>query len=233
MKEDVGRDATSLPFVDHIEAENGIYLPYVFATGGGFSLGDTFVFTNGNQEYDFVVAGFVEEFLLGSTVMREIGFYLPPASYEALMQRAGGAAQEGILVRLWLLEGTDDGSFTRRLVDQYGLTISSNTQRVIETRRLTGDITAMLLIALAVVIVVAVLIQIRFRVKNSLQEDVMNIGVLKAIGYQSHQIVMGHVLQYLALMLPGWALRMLVGARMKMRCRPVHVTATPPSTCFP
>ena len=66
---------------------------------------------------------------------------------------------------------------------------------------LTINIVATILVAFAAIIVLVSLIVIRFRVSNSIEDGMANIGVLKAIGYTSRQILSSIILQFILIAL--------------------------------
>ena len=66
---------------------------------------------------------------------------------------------------------------------------------------LTINIVATILVAFAAIIVLVSLIVIRFRVSNSIEDGMANIGVLKAIGYTSGQILSSIILQFILIAL--------------------------------
>ena len=59
------------------------------------------------------------------------------------------------------------------------------------------NMVAMILVAFAAVIVLVSLIVIKFRVTNSIDDGIINIGVLKAVGYTSRQILASITLQFM------------------------------------
>ena len=73
---------------------------------------------------------------------------------------------------------------------------------IIETSRvLMAFIMAVMVIAFAFIIVAVCLIVVRFRISNSIEEDMAKIGSLKAIGYTSRQIILSIVLQFVLIAL--------------------------------
>lgn len=53
-----------------------------------------------------------------------------------------------------------------------------------------------MMVLFSLIIVVVCLLVVRFRIVNSIEEDVMKIGSLKSIGYTSRQIILSLILQY-------------------------------------
>ena len=66
---------------------------------------------------------------------------------------------------------------------------------------LTINIVATILVAFAAIIVLVSLIVIKFRVSNSIEDGMANIGVLKSIGYTSRQILSSIILQFILIAL--------------------------------
>ena len=58
------------------------------------------------------------------------------------------------------------------------------------------NIVAMILVAFAIIIVLVSLIVIKYRVSNSIEDGMANIGTLKAIGYTSRQILSSMIVQF-------------------------------------
>ena len=84
---------------------------------------------------------------------------------------------------------------------------------------LTINMVAMILVAFAAVIVLVSLIVIKFRVTNSIDDGIVNIGVLKAIGYTSRQILASIALQFMLIAFLGVSL----ASRSPMRLCPYLV----------
>ncbi|MDF2822592.1 MAG: hypothetical protein K0R15_3040, partial [Clostridiales bacterium] len=53
-----------------------------------------------------------------------------------------------------------------------------------------------MMVMFALIIVFVCLLVVRFRIVNSIEEDVMKIGSLKSIGYTSRQIILTVILQF-------------------------------------
>lgn len=60
---------------------------------------------------------------------------------------------------------------------------------------------AVMIVAFAFIIVAVCLIVVRFRIGNSIEDDMTKIGSLKALGYTSRQIVLSIVMQFVLIAL--------------------------------
>lgn len=70
-------------------------------------------------------------------------------------------------------------------------------------RTITSSIGSLLIIAFAVILASISVIVIKFRIGNSIEEDMHNIGALKAIGYTGKDIVNSFLLQFLTMTIIG------------------------------
>ncbi|PWW03281.1 putative ABC transport system permease protein [Paenibacillus cellulosilyticus] len=195
--------------LDSVPDNEAIYLPYSYNRSGGYKLGDSITIAYQDKPYSYKVAGFFESTMLGTNNMGLIKMFLSGAAYEALSAKLGGDAR-GILISAAM----QDMTRSTRILDDYhkvyplvseGATAKFHYMADIESMKqvngLTVNMIAMILVAFAVVIVLAALLVIRFRVSNMIKDSVVNIGVLKALGYTNRQITSSHVGQFLLLSL--------------------------------
>lgn len=197
----------SLPLGD-----NGIYIPYLMKTAGGYALGDDYEIILNGTELHFTVAGFTEEIPFGSLMYQAYRFYISDVKYSAL-------ENEHPIMRCSLtsirMEKNEYGAqirmdyekefFFSREIDNitslYIQTESYNNYKM--TRTLIPTIMSLLLVAFALILLVISLIVIRFRIINSIEEGMTNIGALKAVGYKSSQIKASLILQFGSIAITG------------------------------
>ncbi len=183
--------------------DNSIYLPYIMKTGGNMNLGDDFFITVENQEYHFTIAGFTEEVFFGSNTIQWYRFYLSGKGYDRLKERLPSSSRILQTVRM------EKPSYSDRLIKDFSHKFSYQAvtdnmsvyyycsyDNVKTSRTFLSGITSMIFVALAAVILLVSLVVIRFRIHNTMEESMVNIGVLKALGYQSRQIIASLVLQF-------------------------------------
>jgi putative ABC transport system permease protein len=72
-----------------------------------------------------------------------------------------------------------------------------------DTRVFIPTIVSLMIVALAAILLVISLIVVSYRIINSIEEDMTNIGALKAIGYSSGQVVSSIVAQFMGLVVLG------------------------------
>lgn len=177
--------------------QNPIYAPSIYRTGGGYDLGDPITFTSPQGTISFHVQGFLEEPTMGMTTMGTVGFAVPAAAFEDL-QTSQQVLTPADLVKVRGAGDTD-------AVQALGAALSSwnsahpDTQlesvwdmgRTILTQgALTGArIFAVALVLFAVIIIGVAAAVARFLVANAINSDMRNLGVMRALGFTSSQVV--------------------------------------------
>lgn len=183
---------------------NDIYIPYSFKTNGGYKLGENFTITHQDKDNDYRIAGFFETTMMGTTSVGTIKFMLPETSYQALADELDNVSK-GLIISAVMEDKTQStkllSDFTKAFPQStVGETISYiwglDVEMVKSVNTLTINIVAMILVAFATIIVLVSLIVIKYRVSNSIEDGMTNIGTLKAIGYTSGQILSSIILQF-------------------------------------
>lgn len=209
-------DAQTIGRVAYVEkmqetVERPVYLPYLFHTGGGYETGDSFTLTvslAGREEesFTYTVAGFFEETFLATIYTSTIGLILDEGGYEELSEHFGGR-QDGSLFFVQLQEGTDGEAFCARHQPQLSgddrLYDSVFYEAVKSARTVTSSMGALMIVAFSLIVVVIGLIVVHFWIKNSIEEELTNIGALKAIGYTGGVLTASIWLQFLVIGIAG------------------------------
>jgi putative ABC transport system permease protein len=77
--------------------------------------------------------------------------------------------------------------------------VSIDIELIELSRCMMATLLSVMMVVFALIIVVVCLLVVRFRINNSIEEDIMKIGSLKSVGYTSKQIILSVVLQFLAI----------------------------------
>ena len=210
------RDLSKWKFVgEHLPVESdemSIYLPSIFRESGNYNLNDNFLIhlPANNKKLDFTIKGFIEDIYFSSMETRALGIYLPHDTF-VMVSDLLGESHDAVLIYANLKEINKDIEIgIKELTGLEATTYSSNLSNlllsfdieIIETSRvLMAFIMAVMVIAFAFIIVAVCLIVVRFRISNSIEEDMAKIGSLKAIGYTSRQIILSIVLQFVLIAL--------------------------------
>mgnify|MGYP003275940862 FL=1 len=213
------QDHPNISQIDYIEYssdvyEHPIYLPWLFHTGGNYQLGDSFemeiVLMSGEKETKiYQVAGFFEEPILGTVNSTISGVVLPAREYQDLSQSFDGKI-DGTIFNAILKENKTMGeNFVgtyNTLLEEHDSNVyhdSSFYLMVKQARTMTSSIGSMIIIGFSMIIVAVVLVMVKFRIGNTIEEEIRNMGVQKAIGYSNHQIILSLIVQFLILTLLG------------------------------
>jgi putative ABC transport system permease protein len=185
-----------------------ICLPYLFKAGGGYNVGDDFAVGAGAESLIFKISGFTEEMLFGSINNQLFQIYLSSSGYDALSSLMPEA--DCVILRARLDDPEDSEAlhfdcarefFSRGGNSRYVISMTWNSAK--RMRTLMSGITSTVLVVFAALIVFVSLLVVRFRIRNSIEEGMTNIGALKAVGYTGRQLLWATVLQFCAVALVG------------------------------
>ncbi|MGE7949476.1 ABC transporter permease [Lysinibacillus sp. NPDC093688] len=203
---DSHRNIGALKLVEKLNTSsaNDIFIPYTLKTNGGYGLGEDFTITYQNKHYKYRIAGFFEATMMGTSNIGIMEFMLPARAYQTLADELG----KGLIISAVM----EDKTQSTKLLNDFSKEFPQSTEatssigaldieKVKSVSTLTINIIAMILVAFAAIIVLVSLIVIKFRISNSIEDDMTNIGVLKAIGYTSRQILSSIILQFVLIAL--------------------------------
>jgi putative ABC transport system permease protein len=191
-------------------ADNEICLPYLFETGG-YELDDEIEFLSPHGTLTYKISGFYEEVMLGSIYNQTYQVYIANSAYKELTSKT---KDEFIVLRVQMEDSLQSEALNRDFCKEFlfetsydgsGLlrNLSLDWSRVKLSRTYMSTITSAVLMISAVLIVVISLLLIRFRIRNSIEENMTNIGSLKAAGYTGTQVLLATVLQFSGTALVG------------------------------
>ncbi|WP_332646038.1 ABC transporter permease [Lysinibacillus sp. 54212] len=203
---DAHRNIGEMQLIDKLDTSkaNDIYVPYIFKTDGGYELGEDFTITYQNKDYNFRVAGFFETTMMATTNFGIMKFMLPATSYQTIeAELEGDNLSKGFILSALMEDSTQSSELLNDFNTEFPqLTVGGATIWALDIEitksvsMMTINIIAMILVAFSAIIVLVSLIVIKYRVSNSIEDGMSNIGVLKAIGYSSRQILSSIILQF-------------------------------------
>jgi len=179
-------------------AENSIYLPLYVASFGEFGLDDEIVYEIGDTKHIFKVSGIAEEMQYGNYGKGLMGAYLPEKAYEKFVDEYS----EQTVVEYSIMTSGDINALQNDISDLFeekGITMLTSCDRIStkDTRTMVCNLIILVLSAFAMIILLVSVFLCKFRISNSIEEDMVNMGVLKALGYTGNMIIAGVVLPYL------------------------------------
>lgn len=193
--------------------DTAIYVPYLMKVAGGYELGDSYKFSIDGQDLDFTIAGFTEEITFGALTNQIYRFYISEKTYEYLFAKLENSQCTMRTVRLEdsslglnvHLDYANQFFFSEDVSELSSAYIHSidYTSSVKQLRTLMPMMMAVIVIAFAIIILTICLIVMRFSIGNNIEQSMVNIGALKAIGYRSRQIITAIVLQFSSITVIG------------------------------
>ena len=199
--------------------ENSIVVPAYFNISKGYEVGDTVEIQNGNKSYEFEIYAFSEDIMFStpSNVTMFKIFVNKDIMDKFKREDTSALPQSCFNVKL------KDGCATKEYEDSVSVDISkkitdmnfkTNVILNYDTMKMGTMIFTNIMMAIisifSIIVVIVSLIVIRFSIKTSIESNMQNIGVLKALGYTSKQLKIATVLEYLIVSVIGAVLGLLV-----------------------
>lgn len=206
---DKHRNLSKWKFVgEHLTPDSmSIYLPYVLNIDGGYKLNDRFQMKIDDATITFTIKGFIEDTFFSSLDTGSLGAYLPHETYEKVVQMLGNKYSAALIFADLdkinnevetgigeLIQG--DQNLALAAANDTNTLFSINLELLKSSRVTMASIMSVMTLAFATIIAIVCLIVVRFRIGNSIEEDMTKIGSLRAIGYTSGQIILSIVMQY-------------------------------------
>ena len=198
---------------ESIPREAAIYLP-LYARSLGLETGGTFTITYRNKPINLIVAGFFETAEFMSPNGMGLKLFASDECYQELKRQMGSS----VWISIRFQDPYDSTAFNEDFCAQIDGDISffaddsfvADIVMVSDPVITPTMILSVILLLFALIIVVICLLVTRFRVTNSIEDSLHTIGVLKASGYTSGQIITSYLTEYGLLSLPAALIGMLL-----------------------
>lgn len=184
---------------EKITGERPAYVSY-YLKYAGYKIGDEYVFTANNKDYTFTIIGFIEDMTFGTQSLGKLGVYLPNESFEWLKESID-SSNYAVSIGTTLTDRSQGKEVASRISDmltgkmtaQYSCSYYDNCKQV---RTMTASVGGMCFIAFACIIVVVCILISNFRINNDIEDEMQNMGVMKALGYKGNQIIFSTIFAY-------------------------------------
>ena len=177
-----------------------VYLPVAYQQRYHLQAGDQLVVQTQAEPLELQIAGFVRDAQMASSMSSATRFLVAAQDFQAL-ERAGGAASEQI-VEYRLTDGAAAGDLQRAYEADPDLPKNGQAVTIGMIRLLNalgdGLVAAALVLGSLVLMIVAV-INLRFVIRGTLEDEIRDIGALRAIGIDHRQISALYLGKYVAL----------------------------------
>ena len=189
-----------------------IIVPYYLSYQ--FKVGDTIhMFSNGLDE-SFTIKGFLENVYFANPVNMSMYYCLLSQNDYARLTAIVPDFDNFSLVMSTTKEGTDPDTYAKELHDMYGEDVSSFDLTLTLSKSGAGLITLMssaIILIFSLLLVGLILIIMSFSIKNFIEMNMQNIGILQANGYKAGSLRMACVLEETLLSIFATALSLIVG----------------------
>lgn len=162
-----------------------------------FKVGDDIELSIGDHIYVFQLAGVYE------TIMAEQCFYVTESQYNDMVETLDPDWKSYYtLFLITTADGVSDNDATDEITEDlmrrgYNSDISTFTKSMmISADMIMVNVISAILCAFSLLIAVVVLIIVFFRISNSIEQNIVNIGALKALGCTSSQIRKAHIMEF-------------------------------------
>ena len=189
-----------------IPRAKAIYLP-TYARYIGYETGDPFAITYRNKPIDLVVAGFFEASEFTTPNGMALKFFAADECYADLKRQMGSS----VWIAIRFFDPYDSMAFNADFRSEIDVDISfgssdnlaADFMEISDSALIPTMILSVIILLFALIIVVISLLVTRFRVANSIEDSLHTIGVLKASGYTSGQIVLCYLAEYGVIAIPA------------------------------
>lgn len=201
----LNRSVGRVEIVEDSGYTSGVYLPMLYGTNNNYSVGETIDITIGNHAASYRICGFFNSVMAGSHNCSMCALLLTADLYEEL--KAEGFACESALVSVRIDDKAQSEDFEAMLKSAVALqyadvrALSNSYALVSSSRYISQMICSGIVSAMAFFVILIALVVISSNVMNYIQENMRNLGVLKAVGYKSGQIIFALLLQFVGITL--------------------------------
>lgn len=181
------------------DVKNPIYIPLYVSDFGGFDVGDEIVYVVDGKSHKFTVAGVIEEMQFGNYGSSLLCAYLDDKNYDDFAETYSDKSVSEYSLKLKdtskleAVEKEVSERFEENSVMMFSLLDSKSVKG---TRTMVCNLLILILSAFALIILAVSVFLSNFRVKNSIDTEIVNMSVLKALGFTSREIVAGITTPY-------------------------------------
>ena len=178
-------------------AAGEVYVPVVYQERYGLTAGDVLTVRTDSGPQEFDVQGAVKDAQMAASLSPSSRFLIHPEDFEAL-ERAGGAAPE--IIAEYRLTGDGDQNAIQTAYEGAG-GLPTNGQAItgqqIQIISLISDgLVAFALVFVSLVLIAIALLNLRFVISGTMEDQVHEIGAMKAIGIPDRAISKLYLTKY-------------------------------------
>lgn len=199
----LSRNVGKFEITEEGSEKSGIYLPMLYGTRDNYSIGDKFKVTLPNGEYEYTVCGFFNSAMIGSHNCNMMSLLFTSDAFKELS--AENVAWKAVYASARVSDVPKSEEIVAALKDAIAkefpeISVTTNNYQMITTSRyISQSICAGILSAMAFLVLLIGVVVICSNIANYIQENMPNLGALKAIGYTSRQIIASMIAQFVGI----------------------------------
>ena len=179
--------------------ENIIYIPMYMKELGGFTQGGSITYSIGDTDHTYEIGGLVTEMQYGNYGTGLIGGYLPSAAYEDFAD-----THRDHIIAEYSIRTADNADLLQikkditEFLSDKGITPLNVSDRAAakQTRTMVCTLLIVIFLALSAIILAVSIFLSSFRIRSTIEDELAQMGILKAIGYTGNMIVRSVVWPY-------------------------------------
>lgn len=195
----LSRPVGKCEIVEDSSYTSGVYMPILYKSDD-IAVGKNIELTIGNQKMSYTVCGFFNSAMTGSHNCGMCGILMTKDCYREL--RDAGCAPVATLCSIRLDDKAESKDYDAMLKEAVSArypaarTVSNTYDMVSRSRYISQMICSGIMSAMAFFILLIALVVIASNIINYIQENMKNLGALKAVGYTSRQLVSSLLMQF-------------------------------------
>lgn len=200
----VSREVGRVEIVEDGGFDSGVYMPVLYKSDS-VDVGETVTVSIGESEVSYTVCGFFNSAMAGSHNCALCELVLTEDKYRELEE--AGYAAGATLCSVRLKDREECESYEAMLKNAVSLgypqanAVSNTYALVIQSRYISQMICAAILSAASFLVLLIALVVIASNIINHIQENMKELGTLKAVGYTGRQLIRFFLLQFLGISL--------------------------------
>lgn len=175
----------------------GIYLSNYTFIHSGLDIKDEYKFNVDNISYSFNIKGVVKEMQYGNYTSSVIGEYLESEAYNYLLENN----KEKSVITISVKSKDSYSSYndiSKYLSSKNVNILSKNYKEQSKIQRLAiSNILVLILMIFSSSILIISLFVSKFKIEQTIEEEISNMGALKALGYTSKEIIVSCIFPYI------------------------------------
>lgn len=180
--------------------ENPIYIPLYVAQFGEYHIGEPIVIQMDEKDYTFQIAGVLEEMQYGNAGSGAFGMYLPHETYKRLsedMEQSKVTEYSLVTDEGTVIEDARNEVNTMLLEKNVSVLSILDSDKSKQTRTMVCSLLILVLVTFSFVVLLVSMFLCKFRIQNTIEEEMTNMGVQKAMGYTGNMIICATIFPYM------------------------------------